>query len=245
MGGTGGPRAAHVLVGVGLPELVRLLEAHQVRHVAVERVVRARLVGDDVGAEAQSPELGKHVRGVRAQADAQRTPLVLGGLAAGDRLLEVVGLLVEITRLDAAADSLGVDLDAKGGAPVHRDRQRLGATHAAKPGGDGHGAGEGAVKPSTCDLREALVRPLHDPLGADVDPGSRRHLPVHGQPEVLEPAKLLPRGPVRHEVRVGDQDSRGPLVRPEDADGLARLDQQGLVVFQTLKGPHDRVECLP
>ena len=47
-----GARAAHVLVGVLGPQALGLLERHAVGDVAAERVVRARLVGDDVGLEA-------------------------------------------------------------------------------------------------------------------------------------------------------------------------------------------------
>jgi hypothetical protein len=42
------------------------------------------------------------------------------------------------------------------------------------------------------DLGEALVGALQDPLRADVDPRPGRHLPVHGEAEVLEAAELVP-----------------------------------------------------
>src|SRR5262249_20893041 len=61
----------------------------------------------------------------------------------------------------------------------------------------------------------------------------------------LEPAELVPVVPVADEVRVRDQDPRRPLVRPEDADRLPGLNQQGLVVSQLAEGPHDRVERVP
>ena len=70
------------------------------------------------------------------------------------------------------------------------------------------------------------------PCAADVDPRAGGHLAVHRQPEVLEPAELVPRRPFGHEVRVGDQHARRPLVRAEDADRLARLDEQRLVARQ-------------
>ncbi len=48
----------------------------------------------------------------------------------------------------------------------------------------------------------------------------------------LEPAELLRRRPVRDEQGVRDQHTRGPLVGAEDADRLAGLHEQRLVVLQ-------------
>ena len=76
---------------------------------------------------------------------------------------------------------------------------------------------------------EGLEGALHDALASDVDPGARRHLAVHRQPEALEPAKLVARRPGGNEHRVGDEDPRRVFVRLEDADGLARLDEHRLV----------------
>src|ERR1700693_668027 len=49
---------------------------------------------------------------------------------------------------------------------------------------------------------ERLVRPLQDPLGADVDPRAGGHLAEHRQALRLEPPELLPRPPLRHEQRI-------------------------------------------
>ena len=46
------------------------------------------------------------------------------------------------------------------------------------------------------DRGEGLVGALEDPLGADVDPRTRGHLAVHGEPERLEATELRPRRPV-------------------------------------------------
>ncbi len=95
------------------------------------------------------------------------------------------------------------------------------------------------------DRAERLVRALQDALRADVDPRSRGHLPVHREPELLEPPELGPRRPVAHEVRVGDEHARRPLVRAEHADGLARLHEQGLVGLEVAQRAHDGVERRP
>ena len=207
--------------------------------------MRARLVGDDVGLEARGEQAREDVGGVALQPDAERSPLGLRGPAAGDGVVERVGLLVQVAGLEPPPDPVRVDLDAERHATVHRHRQRLGAAHAAEPGGQRDRARERAAVAPPRDLREALVGALHDALGADVDPRPGGHLPVHRQAEVLEPAELVPVGPVRDEVGVGDQHPRRPLVGAEDADRLARLDEQRLVVRERAQRAHDRVERLP
>ena len=89
---------------------------------------------------------------------------------------------------------------------------------------------------------ERLIRPLQDPLRADVDPRAGRHLPEHRQALGLEPPELVPRRPLRHEQRVRDQDARRTLVRREDADGLARLHEQRLVRAELEQRADDRAQ---
>ena len=95
------------------------------------------------------------------------------------------------------------------------------------------------------DRRKGLVGALQDALGADVDPGSRGHLAVHGQPQRVEPPELGPVGPLRHQIGVGDEHPRRPLVGAEDADRLARLHQQRLIVLQNPEAGYDGVEGRP
>ena len=56
---------------------------------------------------------------------------------------------------------------------------------------------------------------------------------------------MLPGRPLPDEVRVGDEHARRPRVRPQDADRLARLDEQRLVVLEPTELAHDRVERVP
>ena len=165
--------------------------------------------------------------------------------APRDRGVEIGGLLVEVARRDAPRDAVTVDVDAQRHAAVHRDRERLRAAHAAEPGGERDRARERAAEAPAGDLGEALVGALQDALRADVDPRAGRHLPVHRQAEVLEPAELVPRRPLGHEVRVGDEHPRRPLVGAEHADRLARLHEHRLVVARVRSVAHDGVERVP
>ena len=147
--------------------------------------------------------------------------------------------------VDAALQHVLVDVDDQHDTVVHGDRQRLGTAHAAGTGGDRERAGQGAAELAAGDLGEALVGALQDPLGADVDPRAGRHLAVHRQAEVLEPSELVPVGPVGHEVGVGDQHPRRPLVSAHHADRLARLHEHRLVGGERGERALHRVERLP
>ncbi len=91
-------------------------------------------------------------------------------------------------------------------------------------------------------LGEGLVRALQDPLRADVDPGSRRHLSVHRQAEGLETAELVPRRPVRHEVGIRQEDARGVRVCPEHPHRLSRLHEERFVVAEAAELLENRRE---
>src|ERR1700682_4704648 len=80
--------------------------------------------------------------------------------------------------------------------------------------------------------RERLEGALQNSLAPDVDPGAGGHLAVHRQAERLEAPELLPGGPGGHEQGVGDQHPRSVGVRLEDPDGLARLNEESLVVAE-------------
>ena len=56
---------------------------------------------------------------------------------------------------------------------------------------------------------------------------------------------MLPVGPARHEVGVGEQHARRIGVRAEHSDGLARLDQQRLIVLERAQRGHDLLEAAP
>ena len=194
-----------------------------------QRVVGRRLVGDDVDGHAAAQQLRQHLGAVADHPDRPGAPLADRGLAGGDGGVQIGGELVEVAVLDAAPQPGRVDVDDEAHAAVQRDREGLRAAHAAAAAGDGERAREGAAEPFGGDRGERLVRALQDALGADVDPRARGHLAVHGEAELLEAAELGPGGPVAHEVGVGDEHPRRPLVRAEHADRLAGLDEHRLV----------------
>ncbi len=113
------------------------------------------------------------------------------------------------------------------------------------PGGQDPSAGEIAAVVPAPDFDEGLVGALHDPLAADIDPGAGGHLAVHHEAEAIELVELFPSRPVRHEVRIGDQNARRIGMRAEDADRLAGLDEQRLVGLKLSERRDNAVEALP
>ena len=190
-------------------------------------------------------DLGEHVGGVSEDADRHAPPV--GGVPPHpvDGVVQVVGDLVEVARLEAALDPMRVDLDVQARRPAERRGQRLGAAHPAEPGReDGAPRQVGRAPVGLTGRGERLVGALEDPLRADVDPRPRRHLPEHREPLGLEPAELVPGGESGHEERVGEKHARGAGMGAEDGDGLPALDEQRLVVLEPKERRDDRLQRL-
>ena len=94
-----------------------------------------RLVGDEVEGGSTAGELRHHVGGVRQQADGEWAALRGCGADPRDRVVERVGRLVQVARLEAAGQARRVDLDAEDRRAGHRRGERLRTAHAPEPGG--------------------------------------------------------------------------------------------------------------
>ena len=94
-------------------------------------------------------------------------------------------------------------------------------------------------------LDEGFVGALDDALAADIDPAAGGHLAVHGQALGIQFVEMLPSGPVRYQVGVGDQYPRCVAVGFEYANRLARLHQQGFVIVEVGQAFDDFVVALP
>jgi hypothetical protein len=203
------------------------------------------LVGDDVGHHAQIQQPGIDLRGIAEQPKGERAALS-GRLARlQQRVVEVARGSIQVALRDAALDAARVRLHADRHAAKHGDGEGLGPTHAAEPARQDDPALQRAVEPLRRRGGEGLVGALQDALRADVDPRSRRHLPVHSQAERLEAAELVPVGPVGDQHGVGDEHARRPRIGTEDANRLAGLNQERLVVSKAAQCGHNGLEALP
>src|SRR5690606_40476427 len=106
-------------LGIARSQRDRLGQAQPVGDVSVELVVRAGLVGDDVGGDSSPHQLGKYLGAVALEADAESGLRRLGFFDPTQSLFEAFGRLHQVARLQAALDPVRVDLDAKHGGVAH------------------------------------------------------------------------------------------------------------------------------
>ena len=225
-----GTGSAQVVVRVAPSELGGLLHAQPRGHVAVQRVVRGRLVGDEVEGLSAPRELRHDFRRIPEEADRQSAALRRRSPHPRQRLVKRSRRLVQVARLETPLDARRIDLDAEASRTGHRGGERLRAAHAAQASGQNRPSrevgGAEVLLPGGC---ERLVRALEDSLRADIDPAPGGHLAEHRQTLGLEPPELLPGRPLGDEQRVRDQDARRSGVRAEHSDRLSALHEQRLV----------------
>ena len=219
--------------GSRLPQRQRLFERHAIRHIAIQRIVRAGLIRQHIRHDAAPHQFRQHVRAIAHQPNRHRLALALAPRQ------ESQAPRPESTPSDRSIPS-SIRFSMRAGSTSMPRKQApfmVAASGCAPP--------MPPMPPETTSLpaqatrrnafaprRERLVRALHDSLAADVDPRPRRHLPVHRQPQLAPAVELVPVRPVPHQVRIGDQNPRRIIVRPENPHRLARLHQQRLVVLQ-------------
>ena len=242
--GHGSPGGLGEGLGVLFPKTHPLLHRDALGKVA-ERIVGAGLVGDDIDRHLTIEEFLEDVGGVTDHPNRQGLLRRLRFQGSGDRDIQIVGHLIEVAVIDAALQTRRVDIDDDDHTLVHGDSERLGSAHTAAATGQGQGSRQRATEVFSGDSAEGLIGSLQDALGSDVDPGPSGHLPIHRETRLFEAPEFWPVGPVSDEVRVGDENPRRPLVGAKDANGLSGLDQQGLVWFQVLKFPNNRVKAWP
>ena len=238
-------RASLILVRIAVTQLGGSFEREAGGNVAVEQVVRRRLIGHGVGTKTEVVEARELLGRVAFVTHREGLARRLGAVHLAQRLLARVSDAVEVTQVAPPLQARPVHVDHQGDAAVHGDRQRLRAAHAADSGRQRDAALERAAEVLARQLGKGLVRSLNDALRADVDPRAGRHLPVHRQAFRLELAEDAPVRPLPDQVRVGDEDARGARVGLEDRDRLAALNDQRLVAAQAAERTNDGVERLP
>ena len=213
--------------------------------VAVARIVRRRLVGDQVGKDAPSHELREDVRGVAENRDRLCLTRPRPAFDHRQRFVQRSGLLVHVAGANSEVDAVRVALHRQAAGAGHHRRERLRPSHAPESGGQDPASAQIAVVVLSSDFDEGLVGALHNPLAADVDPRPRRHLAVHGEALAVELVEVRPVSPVRNQVRVRDQHPGGIPVGAEHSHRLAGLHEQRLVLVHPLQGGDDAVEVPP
>src|SRR5205814_4575927 len=116
----GRSRAPDILLGVVSSERCGVGDTGG--DVAVEWIVRARLVGDDVDVNAAPNELREHVGGVRHQSDRPGRAVATVAFDAGERIVRRWRDLVEKALRLASLGARWLDLDHEYEALVQLDR---------------------------------------------------------------------------------------------------------------------------
>ena len=134
-------------------------------------------------------------------------------------------LAITIPVADALVNAHLVDLNAQRRRTGDGSGKGLSTAHTTKAGGKQKTSVERTAKMLSRTFGERLVCTLHDALRADVDPRTGGHLTVHHQPHGIESTELVPRGPFRHEVGVGNDHPWGTGVGLDHAHRFATLNE--------------------
>ena len=208
-------------------------------------VVGGGLVGKNIDLDVAGDEALQQLDGVALDTDGD------GGLRSGefyraiDGLVDVEEHFIEVAVLLTAQEGASVRIRNEAGAAVHGDGQRLGTAHAAAASGDAELAGQRTAKVLAAQFCKSFVGSLNDALGADVNPTPCGHLAVHHQPFGGKLIKVLLRGPVGHEIAVGDHDAGRIGGGFDDADGLARLHEERFIGLEFAEAVDDGIKALP
>src|SRR5207247_5638718 len=120
----------------------RFVDREAAWHVAGERVVSSRLVGNEIESLAAPGEFRYDVGGVAEQPDGQRPTLRGRGAHTPESVLERLGCLVQVSRLQPPFDAGRVDLDTEDRAARQCGSERLRAAHPAEARCENRPAGE-------------------------------------------------------------------------------------------------------
>ena len=102
------------------------------RQIAVDRVVRRGLVGDDIRAHAALDQFGEHIRRVAEQADGFRLARLGPAVDHREGFVEGVGLFIKVFRAQAEVDAVRVALHREAARTGENSGERLRAAHAAE-----------------------------------------------------------------------------------------------------------------
>ena len=213
-------RAPHIVVGRGAPQLGRLGGTEAGGDVAVQRVVRRRLIRHDVRREAAAHQRRQHLGAVAHDPDRERGSALSRIRSPRERLVQRCRRAVDIARLQPPLHARRIRLHRQTDPFIHRGGEGLGTTHPAEPAREHDPPAQRSLELGSCNCAKRLVRALENSLRPDVDPRPGGHLPVHDQAPPLEVVEHLPRRVPADEIRVRDEHARRVSVRREHTDRL-------------------------
>ena len=129
--------------------------------------------------------------------------------------------------------------------PRHHRGQRLRATHPAQSARQDPAPLERSAIMLPPRLDKGFIGALNDALRSDIDPRPGRHLAVHCQTLLIQIVEMIPRRPMRNEVRIRNQNARRIRMGAKHSHRPARLHQQRLIPVQIGQSGDNRIEILP
>ncbi len=207
--------------------------------------MRAGLIGQQIGNEISLHHFRKDVGAVANQTDRGRALCLSRLVDQLQCLIERWHHVVAIAGRKPFLDPCRIHLNPDEACAIHGRGQRLRAAHSTEPAADDEFTREISIEMFFPGRAKGFERALHNSLAADVNPGTGRHLSIHRQPEPFEFVELLVVRPITNEIGIRDQYSWGFIVGAEFADRLARLNEQGLVVFKPAQRTDNRIETFP
>ena len=228
-----------------LPLHLRLRQRIPSRKIPQHQIVRRRLIGKHIGNHTTLQQLRQHLCDIPQQPHRQRLSPRLRIQHHLQRLIQIRRFHITIPRPNPHIDMRLIYLQPQKRSPIHRGGQRLSASHPPETRRHHQLPLQRSAKMLPCALRKRLIRSLHNPLRANIDPRSGRHLPVHRKPHRIQPPKLIPRRPSRHQMRIRNQHPRRLLMRPKHSNRLPALHQQRFIILQPLQRTHNPMITLP
>ena len=179
-------RPVDVLIGISRAQSERVFEQHAMRHITIERIVRARLICQYVGNHAAFDDFRQDVGAVPDETDRNRLPIFARCVDQLERLVKRPRDLIAITAFQSLLDARWIDIHSEKDGAVHGGGERLRATHSAQAAGQNEFSFKRPAEMFAACGRKSLKRTLHDSLAADVNPRAGGHLAIHGQSQALE-----------------------------------------------------------
>ncbi|ENN89473.1 hypothetical protein RHSP_65926 [Rhizobium freirei PRF 81] len=226
-----GAACCHQLALAVVAEIPNLLQAHALRHIAIDEIVRGGLVGNDIGHDAATCNLGVDLGRIADETDGKRSLLLDGRIDHRQRRIEVGRDFLQIADVLALPGTLRIDIDAEDRSTRHAAGERLRAAHAAKAGRQHETAEEIAAEAAFGDTHEDFVGALDHALAADILPGAGRQPAPADQALALQFVEDFCLRPLPDNVAVRHDDERRLVMRADEADRLAGLNEQGLVLI--------------
>ena len=219
-----------------------LLEGQPLRAVAaVIGCMAGGLVTQEVDVDIVFHDILQQVDDVAVIGDGNRRLRLKMGIGHLKDMVEVVGALMHPALVQSRLDTRLVDLGDDADSTRDLGRLRLGTAHAAEARAHEEMAREVAVlwhaEVLAARVQERIVRAVHDALRADVHPAARRHLAVIGDAHFLGDFPVLLVVELADHERIRDDHARRRRLGFKEAQRVAGLHDQRLVIrhdFQVL-----------